>query len=447
VSREALPKPFIKLAGGESLLARALRRAQAEARGAGVLAVTHRDYFFLVKEEFESLNLEGALDFVLEPVARNTGPAIAAAALEVAHRHGEDALMLVLPADQVIGDDAAFSAAVGEATSLAAQGWLVTFGIAPSRPETGFGYLEAGEALSAGACRVKRFVEKPDAAAAQAYLAAGTYRWNSGIFCFAAGAALAALRQHAPDVLRAVQEGRHAEAPEISFDYAVMEKAALSAASGATKGVAMVRASFAWSDVGSWPAVAELTAADARGNRVQGKAVLVDSERLFIQSRERVVAAIGLSDLLIVDTPDALLVSRWDRAQEVKKVVESLKVESHDSVRHHRTVHRPWGTYTVLEEGPRFKLKRIVVKPGASLSLQRHRKRSEHWVVLSGVARITVGGRETDIRADESAFIRAGEKHRLANPGEAECVMIEVQTGDYVGEDDIERFDDRYGRT
>jgi mannose-1-phosphate guanylyltransferase / mannose-6-phosphate isomerase len=447
VSREALPKPFIKLADGESLLAKALRRAHGAARGAGVLAVTHRDYFFLVKEEFESLNLAAELGFVLEPVARNTGPAIAAAALDVARRHGEEALMLVLPADQMIGDEAAFAAAVSEAASLAAQGWLVTFGVAPSRPETGFGYLEAGEALSASACRVKRFVEKPDAATAQAYLAAGTYRWNCGIFCFSAGTALAALRRHAPAVLRAVEAGQLSDAPEISFDYAVMEKAALSAAVSATKGVAMVRASFAWSDVGSWPAVAELTAADAQGNRVQGRAVLVDSARLFIQSRDRVVAAIGLEDLLIVDTPDALLVSRTDRAQDVKRVVESLKAESHDSVRHHRTVHRPWGTYTVLEEGRRFKIKRIVVKPGASLSLQRHRQRSEHWIVLSGRAKVVRGETETVIGPDESTFIRANEKHRLSNPGAVDCVMIEVQTGDYVGEDDIERLDDKYGRS
>jgi mannose-1-phosphate guanylyltransferase/mannose-6-phosphate isomerase len=442
VSREALPKPFIKLADGDSLLAKALRRAAGAARGAGLLAVTHRDYFFLVKEEYEALGLAAPLDFVLEPVARNTGPAIAAAALDIARRHGEGALMLVLPADQVIGpleeDEAAFAAAVDEAARLAAQGWLVTFGIAPSRPETGFGYMEMGDALSASACRVKRFVEKPDAATAQAYLAAGAYRWNAGIFCFSAGAALAALREHAPDVLRAVEAGRHAQAPEISFDYAVMEKA---------QRVAMVRAAFAWSDVGSWAALAELARPDALGNRVQGKAVLVDSARLFVQSGERVVAAIGLEDLLIVDTPDALLVSRWDRAQDVKKVVESLKRESHDSVRHHRTVHRPWGTYTVLEEGPRFKIKRIVVKPGASLSLQRHRRRSEHWVVLSGKASVVHEDRETLIGPDESAFIRAGEKHRLSNPGSVDCVIIEVQTGDYVGEDDIERLDDRYGRS
>jgi mannose-1-phosphate guanylyltransferase/mannose-6-phosphate isomerase len=438
VSREALPKPFIKLADGESLLAKALRRAAGAARGADLLAVTHRDYHFLVKEEFEALGLAARLDFVLEPVARNTGPAIAAAALDTARRHGEEAVMLVLPADQVIGDEAAFAGAVAEAAALAQQGWLVTFGIAPSRPETGFGYMEAGDALSAGACRVKRFVEKPDAAAAQRYLATGSYRWNSGIFCFSAGAALAALREHAPRVLGAVEGGRHADAPEISFDYAVMEKAAR---------VAMVKAGFAWSDVGSWAALAELSRPDARGNRVQGKAVLVDSERLFVQSRDRVVAAIGLEDLLIVDTPDALLVARWDRAQDVKKVVESLKGESHDSARHHRTVHRPWGTYTVLEEGPRFKIKRIVVKPGASLSLQLHKRRSEHWVVLSGTATVVHEGRETVIGADESAFIRAGERHRLSNAGAVDCVMIEVQTGDYVGEDDIERFDDRYGRT
>jgi mannose-1-phosphate guanylyltransferase/mannose-6-phosphate isomerase len=452
VSREALPKPFIKLPDGESLLAKTLKRAAAAGAVTEMLTVTNREYYFLTREQYAALG-KGAppMAFLLEPAARNTAPAICAAALHVASRHGEDAVLLVLPADHLIADEAAFREAVGEAARLAQAGWLVTFGIAPSRPETGFGYIEAGEALSKSACRVARFVEKPDAAAAASYVAAGRFSWNSGMFCFSARAVLEALGAHAPQVLAAVRSclaasdlaasppvlaESFAEAPDVSFDYAVMEKAGK---------VAVVRGGFDWNDIGSWSALAELTAADAQGNRVSGEAVLVDAANCFIQS-ERVVAAVGVENLLVVDTPDALLVARRDRAQDVKQVVERLKVAAHETVRHHRTVHRPWGTFTVLEEGARFKIKRIVVKPGASLSLQMHHHRSEHWVVVAGSAKVAVGGKETFLRPDESTYIPAGTAHRLANPGAIDCVMIEVQAGDYVGEDDIVRFEDNYGR-
>jgi mannose-1-phosphate guanylyltransferase/mannose-6-phosphate isomerase len=451
VSREALPKPFIKLADGDSLLAKTARRAAACARAAKVLVVTNRDYYFLTRDEFEPLGVEA--EFLLEPASRNTAPAIAAAALAVQERHGPDAVMLVLPADHLISDDAAFAAAVANAAKAAQQGFLVTFGIPPARPETGFGYIEAGEPLGDDVRSVKRFVEKPDAPTAERYVASGAYSWNSGMFCFTAGAVLEALRRHAPQVLQAVeatmaatdwQKAPHvlaavefAKAPDISFDYAVMEKA---------EKRAVVRAGFDWNDIGSWAALAELTKADAAGNRVDGEAVLIDAARCFIQRKDRVVAAVGVEDLLIVDTTDALLVAKRSRAQDVKKVVERLKLSSHDSVRHHRTVHRPWGTYTVLEEGARFKIKRIVVKPGASLSLQKHHHRSEHWVVIAGIAKVTNGEAETLVRPDESTYIRAGTVHRLANPGSIDCVLIEVQTGDYVGEDDIVRLEDRYGR-
>jgi mannose-1-phosphate guanylyltransferase/mannose-6-phosphate isomerase len=454
VSREALPKPFIKLPDGESLLLKTMRRALACADGAGILAVTNRDHFFLTRDEYDALGKDApALDFLLEPVSRNTAAAICAAALHLARQHGEQTILLVLPADHMIRDEAAFLAAVEEARSLAARGWLVSFGIPPARPETGFGYIEAGEALSASASSIERFVEKPDRATAERFVSSGRYSWNSGMFCFAAGAVLQAMRKHAPDIARAVEatldatpvdkrprvlaEAQFRATPDISFDYAVMEKADKRA---------VVRGRFGWSDIGSWTALAELTRADADGNRVDGHAVLVDTARCFIQSPDRVVAAVGVEDLLIIDTADALLVARQDRAQEVKTVVQRLKLASHDSVRHHRTVHRPWGTYTVLEEGERFKIKRIVVKPGGSLSLQRHRQRSEHWVVIAGVAKVIDGERDMLVHPDESTYIRAGAVHRLSNPGSSDCVMIEVQTGDYVGEDDVERLDDRYGR-
>jgi len=453
VSREALPKPFIKLPDGQSLLYKTLKRAAAVCDGDGMLVVTNRDYYFLTREEHAALGPDAPpLEFLLEPAARNTAPAICAAALHAQARHGAQAVLLVLPADHLIRDEAAFRAAVAEARRLAAAGWLVTFGIAPTRAETGFGYVETGEALPEGGRKVLRFVEKPDLAAAERYVALQSFSWNSGMFCFSAGALLAAMRAHAPQVLGAVEAAlqasdlgktplvladEFAKVPDVSFDYAVMEKA---------QNAALVRAGFDWNDIGSWSALAELTAPDARGNRVNGEAVLVDAERCYIQS-ERVVAAVGVEDLLIVDTPDALLVGARERAQDVKQVVERLKLASHEAVRLHRTVHRPWGTYTVLEEGSRFKIKRIVVKAGASLSLQLHHHRSEHWVVVSGMARVTVGEREVFLRPDESTYIKAGTPHRLANPGTIECVMIEVQADDYVGEDDIVRLEDRYGRT
>jgi len=452
VSREALPKPFIKLADCQSLLAKTVRRALACGGVSGVLTVTNRDYFFLTRDEYAGNSMQ-QLDFLLEPISRNTGPAICAAAFAVARRHGRDATMLVLPADHLIKDEAAFAAAVNQARTLADQGWLVTFGIAPSRPETGFGYIEAGKELSEGASEVSRFVEKPNQRAAEDMTESGRYSWNSGMFCFKAGSVLEAFKKHSPDVLRAVEsaiaatdfdkqppviaEAEFAKAPDISFDYAVMEKA---------ERRAVVRGTFDWNDIGSWAALADLTKADDAGNRVNGEAVLIDAKHCFIQSGNRIVAAVGVDDLLIVDTPDALLIAERGRAQDVKTVVQKLKLSSHETVRHHRTVHRPWGTFTVLEEGPRFKIKRIVVKPGASLSLQLHHHRSEHWVVVAGMAKVVNADREIFLRPDESTYIKAGSPHRLSNPGAIDCVMIEVQTGDYVGEDDIVRLDDNYGR-
>ncbi|MEW6513554.1 MAG: mannose-1-phosphate guanylyltransferase/mannose-6-phosphate isomerase [Pseudomonadota bacterium] len=453
VSREALPKPFIKLPDGESLLQKTLKRAVALPGVTEVLTVTNRDHFFLTRDEFGSADGLPPLDYLLEPFGRNTAPAIAAAALHVAGRHGADALLLVLPADHLISDQASFGAAVAQARQLATEGWLVTFGIRPTAPETGFGYIEAGAAIGNAGHQVTRFVEKPSLDKAEAYLAAGNFTWNSGMFCFAAGDMLEALRVHAPDLLAAVEATLAAtdfakqppvlaaesfkQVPDISIDYAVMEKAGK---------VAVVPASFDWSDIGSWNALAELTAADAKGNRVAGEAVLVDASNCYVQGEDRVVAAVGVDNLLIIDTADALLVADRERAQDVKAVVQQLRLTAHDSVRHHRTVHRPWGSYTVLEEGERFKLKRIVVKPGASLSLQMHHHRSEHWVVIAGMARVVNGEREIFVRTDESTYIPAGTAHRLANPGKIDCVMIEVQTGDYVGEDDIVRLEDNYGR-
>lgn len=455
VSRDALPKPFIRLPDGHSLLQKTLLRAAALPGVKQALTVTNGDYYFLSRDDFAEVGNGGIeVDFLLEPQARNTAPAIAAAALHMRTRFGGATVLLVLPADHMILDQAGFAFAVEQARRLAVDGWLATFGVTPTRPETGYGYIEAGEAIPGGAGRrAARFVEKPGAEAARDYLASGRFAWNSGMFCFTADTLLRVMRVHAPAVVVAAEAalaGRagndgpvrldpraFAEAPDISLDYAVMEKA---------DNVAVVPTGHDWNDIGSWDALAALYPADAQGNRIVGEAVAIDSEDCFLQSGSRVVAAVGLKDLLVVDTPDALLVADRGRAQDVKTVVQRLRLVSHDTVRHHLQVRRPWGTYTVLEEGERFKLKRIVVRPGAALSLQMHRHRSEHWVVVSGTARVSNNGETYLVRTNESTYIPAGHKHRLENPGEEDLVIIEVQSGEYVGEDDIVRFDDVYGR-
>lgn len=456
VSREAHPKPFIVLPDGQSLMQKTLLRAAA-LKPEAILTITNRDYFFITRDAYAEVELTPgiALDYLLEPVGRNTAPAIAAGALRLRDQFGDAATMLVLPSDHLISDVAGFTAAVQAAGELAEQGYLVTFGIAPTSAETGFGYIEADQARKLGGTglAVRRFVEKPTRATAEAYLASGRYYWNSGMFCFRVGEFLAELARCAPEVSQAVgaawQATKRNEQPvaidvetfariaDISVDYAVMEKAGR---------VAVVPGRFDWSDIGSWQALGDLVPADSAGNRVQGAAVLVDTKDCFVRSEDRMVAVLGVHDLLVVDTPDALLVADRGRAQDVKQIVQRLKESGHESARLHRTVHRPWGTYTVLEEGPRFKIKRIVVKPGASLSLQYHHRRSEHWVVVSGSARIVNGEREITLAADQSSYIPAGTAHRLANPGAVDCVMIEVQSGDYLGEDDIVRLEDHYGR-
>jgi len=453
----------MKLADGESLLLKTYRRAAAvvESLGQGsgeLLTVTNRDYYFMSKDELAAAKLGDRHPkvFLLEPEGRNTAPAVALAAHHIAERHGSDALMLVLAADHLIQDQPGFIAAVADAAALARQGHLVTFGIVPTGPETGFGYIEAGAALQQGR-KVLRFVEKPSLEKAKAYLAGGNFFWNSGMFCFKAGAILQQLAQHAPDVATQVDAcwqaleaqtkatgqmleipaGLFAQVPDISIDYAVMERSSQ---------VAVVPSDFGWSDIGSWNAVKELVAPDAANNRALGEAIFVDSHNTFVQSEGRLVAAVGVGNLMIIDTPDALLVVHPDKAQDVKKVVAKLKAQQHDAYKLHRTVSRPWGAYTVLEEGARFKIKRIEVKPGAGLSLQMHHHRSEHWIVVSGMAKVVNGEQEIFVNTNESTYIPAGHKHRLENPGILDLVMIEVQSGEYLGEDDIVRFQDHYGR-
>ena len=461
-SREAEPKPFIPMPDGESLLQKVMQRAFSLAGDVVVpelVIVTNRDYLFrTVDERIHMARGDYApIRFVLEPTGRNTAPAIALAARAVAAHHGRDALMLVLPADHLITKLAEFRDATMKALSLATENRLVTFGIPPSRPDPGFGYMELGDSIAADAYDVRRFVEKPSVALAQQYLDAGNYVWNSGMFCFSAGAILDALDSLAPDLAQLTdtlwkghRDGQFdrmdtvdfdpdlfARLPNISIDYAVMEKA---------DKVGCVRGNFDWSDIGSWQALSEVLEADEHGNRHTGTVLSFDSRNTTVHGGDRLVAAVGVDDLVIVDTPDAVLVAHRDRTQSVKDIVTELKRTGDDRYRFHKTVARPWGSYTVLQEGPSFKIKRIEVKPGHTLSLQLHHRRSEHWVVVSGTALVTCGEREYPLAVNESTYIPVETRHRLANRTESPLIMIEVQCGDYLGEDDIVRFDDLYGR-
>lgn len=462
VSREGHPKPFMTLPDGQTLLGKTYQRAAGLLGTHGdIVTVTNRDYYFQSKDHYQDAHLgHHRGHFVLEPVGRNTAPAIAAAALSLQALHGNEAILVVMPADHLIQNEDAFKTAVKHAVKLAEAGHLVTFGVIPTAPETGFGYIERGEPLDEqGAARVARFVEKPDLKTATHYLESGNFLWNSGMFCFSVGTLLAELQRHAPQLLEqadaclaasaTVETGgclqqelsatHFAEMTDISIDYALMER---------SDKVVVVPAGFDWSDIGSWGAVSALVAADAQNNRASGDALFIDSHNNFVQSDGRMVATVGVDNLIVIDTADAVLVAHADRAQDVRKVVKQLKEKEHESYRLHRTVSRPWGTYTVLEEGPRFKIKRIVVKPGAKLSLQMHHHRNEHWVVVEGMAKVTNNGSGSHLVAkNESTFIAAGHKHRLENPGVIDLVIIEVQSGEYLGEDDIVRFEDQYGRT
>lgn len=452
VSRELHPKPFIRLADGQSLLQKAFLRGASLPGTQEILTVTNRELFFKTEDEFREVNkAKLATSFILEPFGRNTAAAVAAAALQVEQSYGEEAVLLILAADHLIADQQAFASAVDQATELAKQGKLVTFGIRPSSPETGYGYIEADGNT------VQRFVEKPSLEEAKKYLQTGRFLWNSGMFCFTAGTILQEMAEHSPMVLAAtkkcIEQSRSAagkgfkqlelsseyfqEVPSISIDYAVMEK---------SRNVAVVPCDIGWSDIGSWSALGDLTPTDSEGNQVEGDALLYNTGNCYIRSDERLVAAVGVQNLIVVDTPDALLVAERSCAQDVKHIFAELKTRDHQAHKLHRTVYRPWGTYTVLEEGSRFKIKRIVVKPGASLSLQLHHHRSEHWIVVSGMAKVINNLKEQYVNTNESTYIPAGHEHRLVNPGIIDLVMIEVQSGDYLGEDDIVRVNDVYGR-
>ena len=455
VSRKAHPKPFMKLGDGESLAEKTLKRAQGIASEGHVVTVTSRDYYFYTRDIYRSVDqADDACSFILEPFGRNTAPAIAIAALKVRDQFGPDANLMIMPADHLITKQAVFSDAVEEAERLASAGYLVTFGVYPTQPETGYGYIKSGQELNADeAFEVEAFVEKPDLDTARQYVESGDYQWNSGMFCFGAQTILDRMEEHAPDVLKCAESVWSSmdtdsdpmeipadvfeNCPDISIDYAVMEKADRRA---------VVSGHFGWSDIGSWKAISELYESDDTGNRIKGRAVMVDSRNCFVQGDERLVAGVGLDDIVIVDTGDAVLVADRDRAQEVKQVVEHLREKDDEIAEYHQTVHRPWGSYTILEDEDDCKVKRLVVKPGQVLSLQLHHKRAEHWTVVQGTAKVRLGDDEFLLNANESTYIPVETLHRLENPGDDDVHLIEVQTGSYFGEDDIERFEDIYGR-
>lgn len=456
LSREAYPKPFIRLSDGHSLIQHALKRALALTDAGEIVTIANRELLFEIRDHYAEAAAEAGPAtrthrFILEPEGRDTAAAIATAALEIADTHGGEAVMGILPGDHIVTDMGAFVAAVEQAVAMAREHRFVTLGIRPDSPETAYGYIEAQ------GTDVVRFVEKPDRATAQAFLASGRFLWNSGMFFCEAGTVVSMMEAHCADILAACRSAlAHArrsagdgfaqvELPADEFskvrkqsiDYALLEKAS---------GLAVVPCDIGWSDIGSWNAFARLAEPDAEGNVLIGMVAAIDTKNSFVRSEDRLVATLGVDDLVIVDTADALLVAAGDRVQDVKQLSTRLKAEGHRSYREHPKVHRPWGTYTVLETGPRFKIKRIEVKPGGRLSLQMHHHRCEHWVVVAGRARVVNGDSEMYLEPDQSTYIPAGRRHRLENPDAAPLILIEVQTGAYLEEDDIVRFDDVYGR-
>ncbi|MEI7429412.1 MAG: mannose-1-phosphate guanylyltransferase/mannose-6-phosphate isomerase [Betaproteobacteria bacterium] len=452
LSRTHYPKQFLRLADDYSLLQNTLRRLDG-LQGLGVtIAVANEIHRFLLAEQFREIGLKA--DILLEPAARNTAPAVAAAAIHALNQNGarEAPLLLILPSDHVISDVVAFQQAIQAATPHALSGALVTFGIVPTRPETGYGYIHRGQAVDGGYA-LDRFVEKPDAKTAQAYLECGEYLWNSGIFLFRADAYLSVLDRFAPvirkNVANSVDNARQdmdflrleqvsfSASPSDSIDYAVMEKI--------SDGV-VIPLDAGWNDIGAWDALAALRSADASGNTLQGDVVAIDTQNSVIYSDGRLVATVGVSDLVVVATKDAVLVADKSNAQAVKKIVEVLKSESRSETEFQHIVHRPWGCYEGLAQAPRYQVKRIMVKPGASLSLQKHHHRAEHWVVVKGTAKIVRGEEVLLLSENQSTYIPLGVVHRLENPGCIDLELVEIQSGSYLGEDDIVRFEDNYGR-
>ena len=452
LSRTHYPKQFLRLADEFSLLQNTLRRLNGLPGLGGIIAVANEHHRFLVAEQLLDIGLRGAI--LLEPAARNTAPAVAAAALHaLSTTAGDDApLLLVLPSDHVIADVAALQNSIRAAIPHASGGSLVTFGVVPDRPETGYGYIRRGHPI-AGGYTLDRFVEKPDLATAKGYLESGDHYWNSGMFMFRADSYLAALDQFAPAIHRAMagavagarqdldflrlEQAAFAASPADSIDYAVMEKT--------DRGV-VIPLDAGWNDIGAWDALAALGLADRNGNTERGDVHSVDTENCVLLSEGRLLTTVGVKDLIVVATPDAVLVADKTKAQDVKTLVAELKLGARGETEFRHIVHRPWGTYEGIAHGSRYQVKRILVKPGASLSLQKHHHRAEHWVVVKGTALITRGDESLLLSENQSTYIPLGVVHRLENPGKIDLEIVEVQSGSYLGEDDIVRLEDSYGR-
>lgn len=456
LSRGMFPKQFLPLVSDKTMLQETLARLDGVPGIAAPLVVCGEDHRFIVAEQLRKLGT-GKPTILLEPIGRNTAPAIAVAALSATAK-GEDPILLVLAADHVIANVPAFQAAIAIARQAAETGALVTFGIEPTAPETGYGYIKraaSGESATAkGAYPIAQFVEKPNLATAQQYLASGEYYWNSGMFMFRASVFLAELAKHAPDMLAAcrtaIAGGKadlefvrlDAEAfsncPADSIDYAVMEK---------TDKALVVPLSANWNDVGSWSALWEVQNKDAAGNVAKGDVISINSRNSYINSSDgRLVATVGVENIVVVDTKDAVLIAHKDHVQDVKKVVDELKAQGRSEASQHRVVYRPWGCYDSIDNGERYQVKRITVNPGARLSVQMHHHRAEHWIVVSGTAKVLNGDKEILLTENQSTYIPVGVVHALENPGKIPLELIEVQSGAYLGEDDIVRFEDRYGR-
>lgn len=448
LSRELYPKQLLKLIGDQTLLQATFTRCLALDNANIPILIVGEEHRFIAKTQIDELAVSGDVAILLEPVGRNTAPAVYAAAQFCQSKSDEDQVLLFLPADHLIADTVSFNAAVQAAFELAQNGRLVTFGIKPTSPETGYGYIKKGKGSA-----VDSFVEKPDLETANSYLASGDYFWNSGMFAFAVTTLLEQFDLYSKEIAMAmtaaVEQGTAdgqffrldaasmKSCPSDSIDYALMEKSTT---------VSVVPADLGWSDIGSWQALWEVSDRDSNGNVLSGDVIVEDVTNCLVRSEHGLVAAVGLHDTMVVETADAVLVAPMNRAQDVKKIVKRLQKDQREEYQLHRTVYRPWGSYTILEEQENFKIKRITVLPTVKLSLQMHHHRSEHWVVVKGTAKVTCGDKVFLVRENESTYIPCGEKHRLENPGVIPLELIEVQNGSYLGEDDIVRFDDDFGR-
>lgn len=460
LSREYYPKQFLKLTGEDSLLQQTLSRMNGLDQAGTVKAaiiVSNEEHRFLVAEQAR-ISQQDLQTIILEPKGRNSAPALTVAAM-VAQSNGEDPVILMMPSDHVIQDRSAFHAAIVEGAKLADQGYLITFGIVPDKPETGFGYIQRGAGIDGSDAHViSAFVEKPDTETAKSYLASGEYSWNSGMFMMKASVWLDAIRLFRNDIYDACDTacsegsadgdfyrlGKKAflSCPEDSVDYAVMEKIT----GNSNFKSAVISLDAGWSDVGSWSSLWEISDQDENGNVTNGDVYSHDSHKNLLLSEHRLLAVVGCDDLIVVETSDAVMVARKDRAQDVKRIVEFLKLEQREEHLMHRRVYRPWGDYEGIDAGDRFQVKRITVKPGGSLSLQMHHHRAEHWIVVSGTAKVTKGDEVLLLSENQSTYIPLGVTHRLENPGTIPLELIEVQSGSYLGEDDIVRFEDIYNR-